>query len=100
MSRRPPSSTRTATLFPYTTLFRSQLFKNTGSDCSVNPVVKPAGKFFAVKPRSEQHTSELQSLRSISYAVFCFKKKTKKKQKCRKQKSTKTQQRKKSREQK
>src|SRR3546814_1150667 len=97
MIRRPPRSTRTDTLFPYTTLFRS-----------VEETHKPElrGKAFAVggKPdergvvascsyaarrngvrsampmsqalRSEEHTSELQSLMRISYAVFCLKKKT------------------------
>src|SRR3546814_20476984 len=76
MIRRPPRSTRTDTLFPYTTLFRS----STGSSCW--PV---AGSAFMttrgrlIDSRSEEHTSELQSLMRISYAVFCLKKKNKKK---------------------
>src|SRR3546814_11201941 len=75
MIRRPPRSTRTDTLFPYTTLFRSPL-------SSVASITDPdAGLFglaFRVKSsasRSEEHTSELQSLMRISYAVFCLKKK-------------------------
>src|SRR3546814_6091691 len=68
MIRRPPRSTRTDTLFPYTTLFRS---------------ARPGGLFLYLRPwlsgdgamRSEEHTSELQSLMRISYAVFCLKKK-------------------------
>src|SRR3546814_1780948 len=92
MIRRPPRSTRTDTLFPYTTLFRSrvapmqtlnatqvrfsyfgvgikQLFR-----CSVPEIelYEVAGFEGA---RSEEHTSELQSLMRISYAVFCLKKK-------------------------
>src|SRR3546814_15149119 len=100
MIRRPPRSTRTDTLFPYTTLFRSltadasdarmnvfstdnnlQFNFNTGAniehkllvgiDYSWNRIAKRyAG-------RSEEHTSELQSLMRISYAVFCLKKKKK-----------------------
>src|SRR3546814_1589571 len=101
MIRLPPRSTRTDTLFPYTTLFRS-LF-DTGREQAARPVVLEAaavevdaageqgrgegvaGKAavaFAVEgegegPRSEEHTSELQSLMRISYAVFCLKKKKK-----------------------
>src|SRR3546814_2130311 len=88
MIRRPPRSTRTDTLFPYTTLFRSQ------------PVLQPLARLVIdAQPdiviggehdrlhhrrrrararrrlRSEEHTSELQSLMRISYAVFCLKKK-------------------------
>src|SRR3546814_1470670 len=99
MIRRPPRSTRTDTLFPYTTLFRSfaghlnlelgkraefdqkpvltALYRNrkavlglVGGRCTVTGTVQ--------FPRSEEHTSELQSLMSISYAVFCLKKKNKK----------------------
>src|SRR3546814_5005921 len=96
MIRRPPRSTRTDTLFPYTTLFRSD-----GADVGYFTDWKnqvPArnllpheythswdGKFrrpaelwtpnYSV-PRSEEHTSELQSLMRISYAVFCLKNKT------------------------
>src|SRR3546814_8243169 len=69
MIRRPPRSTRTDTLFPYTTLFRScerdrSLLKQ------VHHILRPLDYF-----RSEEHTSELQSLMRISYAVFCLKKK-------------------------
>src|SRR3546814_1910002 len=88
MIRRPPRSTRTDTLFPYTTLFRS-----------INPACSspPWREIFAADAkrkqdfaeaqatyqamvavysgRSEEHTSELQSLMRISYAVFCLKKK-------------------------
>src|SRR2546430_13478926 len=70
MIRRPPRST----LFPYTTLFRSSTYsRNVGSNCT--PCV-PGSVEIRVKllPRSEEHTSELQS-QSISYAVFCLKKK-------------------------
>src|SRR3546814_1096111 len=71
MIRRPPRSTRTDTLFPYTTLFRSLHHSDPLhaacriiNRCASNPVL-----------RSEEHTSELQSLMRISYAVFCLKKK-------------------------
>src|SRR3546814_7968798 len=98
MRRRPPRSTRIDTLFPYTTLFRSY-DTNTGR-CrdrldsgrdTVFPDVTPhsvartlarrtahAGKPYQCLRRSEEHTSELQSLMRISYAVFCLKKKKKK----------------------
>src|SRR3546814_2835678 len=70
MIRRPPRSTRTDTLFPYTTLFRSY-----GRGCRAN---RRAGwRATAAPRRSEEHTSELQSLMRISYAVFCLKKKKK-----------------------
>src|SRR3546814_5479734 len=91
MIRRPPRSTRTVTLFPYTTLFRSGC-------CQMMPCHPPpttlgillrAGMDRRVQgaqlnphsprlpyQRSEEHTSELQSLMRISYAVFCLKKKT------------------------
>src|SRR3546814_6417699 len=102
MVRRPPRSTRTDTLFPYTTLFRS-----TGYDPKANAAVTDivlqadgkalvAGSFTSFTPngateavarnfiarlnadgRSEEHTSELQSLLRISYAVFCLKKQNK-----------------------
>src|SRR3546814_5801604 len=104
MIRRPPRSTRTDTLFPYTTLFRSQAFdaaqpwvlaKGIGSAsdeqkallqdiCSralagfkalsvmLTPVLPVLTERVA---RSEEHTSELQSLMRISYAVFCLNKK-------------------------
>src|SRR3546814_7094365 len=84
MLRRPPRSTRTDTLFPYTTLFRSH---QRGVRCALrrsnapaSPYARPvrAGRSIATADdgcRSEEHTSELQSLMRISYAVFCLKKK-------------------------
>src|SRR3546814_20783487 len=72
MIRRPPRSTRTDTLFPYTTLFRSQR----GAYDSRCP--KTEVPVYGTD-RSEEHTSELQSLMRISYAVFCLKKKKKSK---------------------
>src|SRR3546814_5031449 len=78
--RRPPRSTRTDTLFPYTTLFRSfrsaqgRTGPQLGSDPSCG--VGRRRRFTPVR-RSEEHTSELQSLMRISYAVFCLKKKNK-----------------------
>src|SRR3546814_4691799 len=92
MIRRPPRSTRTDTLFPYTTLFRSP---PGGTGCrdrrdSVRPKRRGMGSLSAgparaggtgadagrsARRRSEEHTSELQSLMRISYAVFCLKKK-------------------------
>src|SRR3546814_2536502 len=110
MIRRPPSSTRTDTLFPYTTLFRSAAASSksiarkrapTGGDqpfrrrqpqsirfaiildntlcpaCRIPPRHHRA--HHQLQLRSEEHTSELQSLMRISYAVFCLKKKTNKK---------------------
>src|SRR3546814_7335390 len=91
MIRRPPRSTRTDTLFPYTTLFRSeQLVPRLQAVTGANPdtrifvrgdqsihygaVMQVMGHISA---RSEEHTSELQSLMRISYAVFCLKKKKK-----------------------
>src|SRR3546814_8087373 len=96
MIRRPPRSTRTDTLFPYTTLFRSNVvpvhrrrgwreddfqFAVVGSEVAAR-VLYGLCRFLAVLRvdddfRSEEHTSELQSLMRISYAVFCFKKKNK-----------------------
>src|SRR3546814_2973067 len=102
MRRRPPRSTRTDTLFPYTTLFRSggegnapersRPFSPRGRGwvrgwCRTRfrplfllfTVVLLAAPALAVNPderRSEEHTSELQSLMRISYAVFCLKKNT------------------------
>src|SRR3546814_9128262 len=105
MIRRPPRSTRTDTLFPYTTLFRSPLkdftpitnLVNVPNVLTVNPKTpaKTLQEFIALlksQPgtysyasagtgsishlRSEEHTSELQSLMRISYAVFCLTKKT------------------------
>src|SRR3546814_7325715 len=100
MIRRPPRSTRTDTLFPYTTLFRSQTrifgkktsgfgpdaFREgvpkrillTGERGSGKSTVLNQAVHYARKHgRSEEHTSELQSLMRISYAVFCLKKKNK-----------------------
>src|SRR3546814_9379549 len=98
MIRRPPRSTRTDTLFPYTTLFRSNLgryraqvrprrlggWQAFGVDDAdgrfpprAAPVAspRPAVRRTEHARRSEEHTSELQSLMRISYAVFCLKKK-------------------------
>src|SRR3546814_1309332 len=86
MIRRPPRSTRTDTLFPYTTLFRSPVFRkrrrNSPAPCSMPKPRCPLASRARPKPppraasaRSEEHTSELQSLMRISYAVFCLKKK-------------------------
>src|SRR3546814_5207263 len=80
MIRRPPRSTRTDTLFPYTTLFRS--FRNPSGKIiqfDLFPITQSQNRLIAGRlnvPRSEEHTSELQSLMRISYAVFCLKKKT------------------------
>src|SRR3546814_6210952 len=85
MIRRPPRSTRTDTLFPYTTLFRSNLnaliiaAKNAERSAAagrkwIKGEIKQA-KSDMDAARSEEHTSELQSLMRISYAVFCLKKK-------------------------
>src|SRR3546814_943132 len=88
MIRRPPRSTRTDTLFPYTTLFRSPQVRILSG--APFPSLKWKKSFLRItvvfsrraeaKPslrrsRSEEHTSELQSLMRISYAVFCLKKK-------------------------
>src|SRR3546814_4706323 len=91
MIRRPPRSTRTDTLFPYTTLFRSipalgsyspPWFVGLYSVMLADVVILSSLYMFAfamalrLAPlRSEEHTSELQSLMRISYAVFCLKKK-------------------------
>src|SRR5213080_5202340 len=69
--RRPPRSTHRYTLFPYTTLFRSD--PGGAGAPHARPHVVHGGT------RSEEHTSELQSHSGISYAVFCLKKKKKKK---------------------
>src|SRR3546814_10487441 len=102
MIRRPPKSTRTDTLFPYTTLFRSKLAQEGFGQLfsigfpgqvdadflhqAVRVFVGAGGgdtdwyaRMLAYQSvRSEEHTSELQSLMRISYAVFCLKKKKKK----------------------
>src|SRR3546814_1268792 len=99
MIRRPPRSTLTDTLFPYTTLFRStDGFRNRHRFANARPSRwravppcrahrdlqchgrrwrGPAGAACGPQCRSEEHTSELQSLMRISYAVFCLKKKKK-----------------------
>src|SRR3546814_2649355 len=81
MIRRPPRSTRTDTLFPYTTLFRSAAAKSDAFRfrARLNRFRSrlQASTLIAHGYRSEEHTSELQSLMRISYAVFCLKKKTK-----------------------
>src|SRR3546814_10232935 len=112
MIRRPPRSTRTDTLFPYTTLFRSRPLKrlelervadvlfhlpvtridrktvaelDAGDAGRIVNIVRTPVEYrtggprspFRVQVRSEEHTSELQSLMRISYAVFCLKKKSK-----------------------
>src|SRR3546814_4945650 len=102
MIRRPPRSTRTDTLFPYTTLFRSLLesdddapvikfingllveaIRENASDIHIESFESRLQIRFRVDGvlRSEEHTSELQSLMRISYAVFCLKKKNKDKHK-------------------
>src|SRR3546814_13258588 len=83
MIRRPPRSTRTDTLFPYTTLFRS-LHLGQGPEAGryhrqwlpEQRLARRQAVSWGVR-RSEEHTSELQSLMRISYAVFCLKKKIK-----------------------
>src|SRR3546814_7159227 len=100
MIRRPPRSTRTDTLFPYTTLFRSEAGGlRTGEAaagipplrfhepvgrrpvCSAGRREGERGSQVGWPKRSEEHTSELQSLMRISYAVFCLKKKNKQQRK-------------------
>src|SRR3546814_1365125 len=90
MIRRPPRSTRTDTLFPYTTLFRSPTLQSKESITMAEVRAAPEEGMQAngadTAPaagmiRSEEHTSELQSLMRISYAVFCLKKKKQIKQK-------------------
>src|SRR3546814_5733107 len=92
MIRRPPRSTRTDTLFPSTTLFRSQVAalivraatvrqESRGAHFNQDwPATLPDARSSimhaaTLQERSEEHTSELQSLMRISYAVFCLKKK-------------------------
>src|SRR3546814_4166954 len=101
MIRRPPRSTRTDTLFPYTTLFRSRLagvdlvldavepghqdrgvaqigVRHRVGEAKLDALGLGAGAIGnPARGRSEEHTSELQSLMRISYAVFCLKKKKK-----------------------
>src|SRR3546814_15835290 len=95
MIRRPPRSTRTDTLFPYTTLFRSWLHLTATHEPGVDArsggdrrphLLRGGGQLDVLvelevvshdPKRSEEHTSELQSLMRISYAVFCLKKKNK-----------------------
>src|SRR3546814_9788758 len=104
MIRRPPRTTLTDTLFPYTTLFRSHDVGDLPKDRHFDPVIlsmayRWRSKYGGLIPlaceaaairrpntdgikrrnngRSEEHTSELQSLMRISYAVFCLKKKKK-----------------------
>src|SRR3546814_4759222 len=95
MIRRPPRSTRTDTLFPYTTLFRSIFWASGAAFFIKQPYWELSGGFdadffahmeeidlcwrlqragYRIGYRSEEHTSELQSLMRISYAVFCLKK--------------------------
>src|SRR3546814_6381152 len=95
MIRRHPRSTRTDTLFPYTTLFRSARLLHWQADCPHRLWSQDSGSTCRSRlprrvgssrrtcdrashraSRSEEHTSELQSLMRISYAVFCLKKKT------------------------
>src|SRR3546814_4001541 len=85
MIRRPPRSTRTDTLFPYTTLFRSAHLADVQRDCVGEQEQQHRRQHECneqrrriaqrLQARSEEHTSELQSLMRISYAVFCLKKK-------------------------
>src|SRR3546814_7147377 len=90
MIRRPPRSTRTDTLFPYTTLFRSATAAGAATDggaawalliaqamsaATTNRNIMGSPSLSDFAQRSEEHTSELQSLMRISYAVFCLKKK-------------------------
>src|SRR3546814_9721157 len=98
MIRRPPRSTRTDTLFPYTTLFRSSMvmsLETATSGCqllsgwgglnrwttNLHRRLSEGWSVQSTLARSEEHTSELQSLMRISYAVFCLKKKTTKQEK-------------------
>src|SRR3546814_6519569 len=89
MIRRPPRSTRTDTLFPYPTLFRSEgdgvAYEILLTEHKLEQIRRawnlPKPAYIYLRPedlnglRSEEHTSELQSLMRISYAVFCLKKK-------------------------
>src|SRR3546814_8521003 len=75
MIRRPPRSTRTDTLFPYTTLFRSRhcMVFYLSNILIIYILMQPLQLRLQKMARSEEHTSELQSLMRISYAVFCLK---------------------------
>src|SRR3546814_1473431 len=84
MIRRPPRSTRTDTLFPYTTLFRSTA--TSATRCCSSRTANCCSSRASSSRRSEEHTSELQSLMRISYAVFCLKKKKIKNRKLKKNK--------------
>src|SRR3546814_3407563 len=86
MIRRPPRSTRTDTLFPYTTLFRSDqdlrfhlsAGEHDDAGAAYGQIARQGCRHRILRAayhRSEEHTSELQSLMRISYAVFCLKKK-------------------------
>src|SRR3546814_1514617 len=95
MIRLPPISTRTDTLFPYTTLFRSVRWSGSRPQSAASAgdrtpaardrpdvparrqqrQLRPSQQLIRLQLRSEEHTSELQSLMRISYAVFCLKKK-------------------------
>src|SRR3546814_4872662 len=89
MIRLPPRATRTDTLCPYTTLFRSKCISAPCNHAPTFVTIRPRSLLKRPVPpqrpgyaqasgsrRSEEHTSELQSLMRISYAVFCLKKKT------------------------
>src|SRR3546814_2853416 len=82
MIRRPPRSTRTDTLFPYTTLFRSagnqRGSRHGPAGRGVHGISREIDRRGQGRRRSEEHTSELQSLMRITYAVFCLKKKNQK----------------------
>src|SRR3546814_5474478 len=71
MIRRPPRSTRTDTLFPYTTLFRSARI-HPGDEGAAGCGILVTERDSRGRERSEEHTSELQSLMRISYAVLCL----------------------------
>src|SRR3546814_6856336 len=75
MIRRPPRSTRTDTRFPYTTRFRSGERDRAAEQHAEQRRLMARGAPRKAGDRSEEHTSELQSLMRISYAVFCLKKK-------------------------
>src|SRR3546814_1070412 len=74
MIRRPPRSTLTDTLFPYTTLFRSRAGRSGSVPRQRGQLLRHRRRVACRWRRSEEHTSELQSLMRTSYAVFCLKK--------------------------